>query len=46
MVSYPKNLISSLRLEPFLGLAHQQVSEVVRIAEIPNRVGDPRRINH
>ena len=29
-----------------LGLAHQQVSEVVRIAEIPNRVGDPRRINH
>ena len=29
-----------------LGLAHQQVSEVVKIAETLNRVGDPRRINH
>ena len=29
-----------------VGLAHQQVSEVVKITETPNRVADPGRVNH
>ena len=29
-----------------LGLAHHQVSEVVKIVETPNQVGDQKRIQH